>query len=159
MRLKKIRVTFKDSLNFIQLPLSSFQTAFDLPVGKFDAVPFKYNTFRYLNDKSLIPRGTIPPLEAFLMEGMTKEKIRKLTEWHRVESERYARENEQYDVAAVMEEYCIFDVLTLLKGFQKFRIDFALLGCKTKKLDILWAVSTHHPPSLPLPSPSRTYVF
>ena len=143
MRLTKIKVTFKDSLNFIQLPLSSFKKAFDLSIGKFDAVPLRFNTKEYLENKDLIPRGTIPPLSAYVLDGMSKEKIEALSKWHSRESEVYADQNIQYDLAAVIEEYCAMDVLTLLRGVQKFRMDFALSGCKTKKLDIIFAVSIY----------------
>ena len=155
MKLKKIRVIFKDSLNFIQLPLSSFKKAFDLDVGKFDAVPLRYNTAEYLENKELIPRGAIPPLSAYILEGMSTEKINELKKWHLAEAEKYALEGTQYDVAGVIEEYCTYDVITLLRGFQKFRIDFAMLGCKEKKLDVLWAVSYFFPTN----SPFRTIKY
>ena len=140
MTLKQINVTFKDSLNFIQLPLSAFKKAFDLKVGKFDAVPLRLNTEKYLNDASLIPRGTIPDLEAFLLDGFSKEKIESIRIWHSKESELYKQQDLQYNVASIIEEYCKSDVLTLLKGLNRFRFDFALFGCKEKRLDVLWAV-------------------
>nr|XP_015834829.1 PREDICTED: probable DNA polymerase [Tribolium castaneum] len=104
-------ITFLDSLNFIQLPLSKFPEAFKFEESK-GFFPHFFNTndnFNYI--------GPIPDKHYYGCDTMkTKERADFLT-WHR---EQLAN-NYVFNLKDEILKYCILDVNILRKGCLKFR--------------------------------------
>ena len=107
-------LTFKDSLCFLSMPLSSFPSTFGLRELKKGYFPHGFNTPEHQNYV-----GSIPPVHHFDPDGMKAEEKKEFEKW-------YAEQvNVVYDFKKELEEYCRSDVALLKAGCEAFVEQFS----------------------------------
>ncbi|KAL9952108.1 hypothetical protein ACROYT_G039315 [Oculina patagonica] len=108
-------ITFKDSMCFLQMPLSSFPKSFGLTEEKKGFFPHFFNT---VNNQSYV--GRIPARDYYDPQGMSKERKEEFDQWY---AERLA-ENYHFDFQKELIAYCKSDVRLLHEGCRVFREEF-----------------------------------
>ena len=120
--LRKEKIRFVDSLNFLVMPLSSFPKAFDLRLDEASErlskgfFPFLFNTAA--NEGYV---GPLPPRETFLPSGFGVKKLAAFEVWY---TRMAADPDYVFDLQAKMEAYCSMDVTILRMGCQAFSKEF-----------------------------------
>ena len=108
-------LTFKDSLCFLPMPLSSFPSTFGLTELKKGFFPHSFNL--PINQDYI---GPIPPIHYFDPDGMSPKKKEELITWHAEQ----VRRGVVYDFQKELKEYCESDVDILQSGCEKFTEEF-----------------------------------
>ena len=108
-------LTFKDSLCFLPMPLSSFPSTFGLQELKKGFFPHAFNLPA---NQSYV--GPIPDLHFFDPDGMSAKTKADLERWHAEQ----VRRNVVYDFAKELKEYCESDVDILQMGCEAFCEEF-----------------------------------
>jgi hypothetical protein len=103
--------TFRDSLNWLSMPLSDFTSAFDLVTVK-GFFPHHFNT---AENMSYV--GPVPGLEYFMLESVPPYMVKKIQEWHKEQVEK----NYVWNQLEEIEKYCSADVRLLMQGCEVFR--------------------------------------
>ena len=114
LHFKQKNLTFKDSLNFLNMPLANFPKTFGLKEMKKGFFPHKFSkleNFQY--------EGSIPALQYFEPQHMSKDKKKECEEWH---AEQVA-EGKTWNFQKEMLQYCESDVNILREGCLKFAQD------------------------------------
>ena len=114
LHFKHGNLVFKDSLNFLNMPLANFPKTFGLTGMKKGFFPHKFSKM-----DNLEYIGPIPSLEYFEPQHMSKAKKKECEEWH---AEQVA-EGETWNFQKEMLEYCKDDVRILREGCLKFAQD------------------------------------
>lgn len=108
-------IVFKDSLLFIQQPLSKFPAAFGLSELKKGFFPHKFSkpeNFNYI--------GPFPPKSDYGYEYMSASKRSEFESFYNKAKENEA--NEPFDFSKEVEEYCWSDCQLLAQGLREFSI-------------------------------------
>ncbi|KAL9984521.1 hypothetical protein ACROYT_G006824 [Oculina patagonica] len=100
-------ITFKDSMCFLQMPLSSFPKSFRLTEQKKGFFPHFFNT---VNNQNYV--GRIPARDYYDPQGMSKERKEEFDRWY---AERLA-EDYEFDFQKELVSYCRSDVNLLHEG-------------------------------------------
>ena len=108
-------LTFKDSLCFLPMPLSSFPSTFGLTELKKGFFPHAFNI-----PSNQDYRGSIPPLADYDPDGMSPDKKEELKTWHADQVQR----NVVFDFQQELVDYCKSDVDILQGGCEKFCEEF-----------------------------------
>ena len=108
-------LTFKDSLCFLPMPLSSFPTTFHLTELKKGFFPHSFNIPAHQHY-----RGPMPALHHYDPDGMSPDKKEELKTWH----EEQVRRNVLFDFQQELVAYCKSDVDILQGGCEKFCEEF-----------------------------------
>lgn len=114
LHFKHANLTFKDSLNFLNMPLANFPRTFGLTEMKKGFFPHKFSKMR-----NLLFEGQIPALEYFEPQHMSEDKKKECEEWH---AEQMLK-GEKWNFQKEMLEYCKSDVGLLREGCLKFAED------------------------------------
>lgn len=114
LHFKQKNLTFKDSLNFLNMPLAAFPKTFDLTDMKKGFFPHRFS-----KSENLEYEGAIPALEYFESQHMSESKKKECEEWH---AEQVA-EGVTWNFKKEMIEYCKDDVNILRQGCLKFAKD------------------------------------
>ena len=108
-------LTFKDSLCFLPMPLSSFPSTFNLTELKKGFFPHSFNTPEHQTY-----RGPIPDLHYYDPDGMSPAKKAELVAWHADQ----VRRNVVFDFQRELIDYCKSDVDILQNGCEAFCQEF-----------------------------------
>jgi len=112
MKIKELKMTFVDSLNFLTMRLADFPKTFGIKELKKGYFPHFFNTkrnFRYI--------GKIPPMKYFGIDNMrTKERTEFIKWWVAKRATNY-----KWNEYEEMKSYCISDVDILKRCCKKFR--------------------------------------
>ena len=114
LHFKHANLIFKDSLNFLNMPLSQFPKTFGLTELKKGFFPHKFSkleNWRY--------EGPIPDLKYYEPQHMTEEKKEECETWHAQQ----AKEGNSWNFQTEMLDYCKSDVQLLREGCLKFAED------------------------------------
>ena len=111
MSLKKEKLRFVDSMNFIPSSLAALTKSFDLKELKKGFFPHLYNTPDHQNDKL----NGLPHEDYYNPNGMKKERREEFYKWYN------DHKNDYFDFAKELEEYCVSDVDILMQACLKFR--------------------------------------
>lgn len=114
LHFKQKNLTFKDSLNYLNMPLSAFPKTFGLTELKKGWFPHKFSKLENLHYE-----GPIPDLAYFEPQHMSKEKKKECEEWHAAET----LKGDTWNFQQEMMEYCKDDVRILREGCLKFAED------------------------------------
>ena len=114
LHFKHANLTFKDSLNFLNMPLSAFPRTFGLTELKKGFFPHKFSKMR-----NLLYEGQIPELKFFEPQHMSEDKKKECEDWHAKE----VTEGKSWNFQQEMLEYCKSDVELLRQGCLKFAQD------------------------------------
>ena len=114
LHFKHNNLIFKDSLSFLNMPLSSFPKTFGLKELKKGFFPHKFSKLENLQYE-----GTIPELKYFEPGQMSEDKKVECETWH---AEQVAR-GQSWNFQSEMLEYCKSDVKLLKEGCLKFAHD------------------------------------
>ena len=114
LHFKQKNLTFKDSLNFLNMPLAAFPKTFGLTELKKGWFPHKFPKLEHLNYE-----GPIPDLQYFETQHMSKDKKKECEEWHAQQ----VLKGETWHFQNEMLEYCESDVHILREGCLKFAQD------------------------------------
>ena len=114
LHFKHANLTFKDSLNFLNMPLAAFPKTFGLKELKKGWFPHKFSKLEHFNYE-----GSIPELRYFEPQHMSKDKKKECETWH---AERVLK-GETWNFQQEMLEYCKSDVQLLREGCLKFAQD------------------------------------
>lgn len=123
MTLEDEKIRFVDSLNFLQVPLSSFPKMFGLrlPSGQGELAkgffPHLFNWAENIANKYV---GPMPPRNTYDADGMREETRAKFNEWY---DEKVAS-NYQFDLMKELVDYCSLDVTILRLGVMSFCKEF-----------------------------------
>ena len=109
------RLKFKDSLSFLNMPLSNFTKTFGLTEIKKGWFPHRFN-----KPENFDYEGPIPELEYYEPKHMTTAKKKECEEWHRDQ----VLKGESWNMKKEMLSYCESDVQLLKEGCMKFVEDF-----------------------------------
>ena len=112
IKFKAPKAKLIDSWCFITMPLSRFSDTFNIPHTK-GAFPHMFNVSGNYNYV-----GPLPALRYYDPNGMKEPLRTQLIEWHK------AHENDVFDFAKNIYEYCKADVQLLKLGYIKFRNAF-----------------------------------
>ena len=112
MKIKTRNAKLIDSCCFIAMPLSRFSDTFNIPHTK-GTFPHMFNVSDNYNYV-----GPLPALRYYDPNGMKEPLRTQLIEWHK------AHENDVFDFAKEIHEYCKADVQLLKSGCIKFRNAF-----------------------------------
>ncbi len=112
-------ITFKDSMCFLQMPLSSFPKSFGLREQKKGFFPHFFNT---VNNQNYV--GRIPAQDYYDPQGMSKERKEEFDQWY---AERLA-EDYEFDFQKELVAYCRSDVKLLHEGCKVFRGEFKAIA-------------------------------
>ena len=112
MKIKTRNAKLIDSCCFIAMPLSRFSDTFNIPHTK-GTFPHMFNVSDNYNYV-----GPLPALRYYDPNGMKEPLRTQLIEWHK------AHENDVFDFAKEIHEYCKSDVQLLKSGCIKFRNAF-----------------------------------
>jgi G:T-mismatch repair DNA endonuclease (very short patch repair protein) len=104
-------VHFKDSLNFMSLPLASLPEALDIKEIKKGNFPHYFNLAQHANYK-----GPIPAAHYFGVDDMKGKQRDKFLQWYNIE----VKKNATYDFQSELHAYCQSDVDILRKACLKF---------------------------------------
>ena len=96
----------------VSLPFSRFSDTFNIPHTK-GTFPYMFNVSDNYNNV-----GPLPALRYYNSNGMKEPLCTQIIEWHK------AHENDVFDFAKEIHEYCKADVQLLKSGCIKFRNDF-----------------------------------
>ncbi len=108
-------ITFKDSMCFMQMPLSSFPKAFGLTEQKKGFFPHLFNTRENQNYV-----GPLPARDYYDPDGMSHERKTEFEAWY---AEQLAEDN-PFDFQQELLDYCKSDVQLLHDGCRIFREEF-----------------------------------
>jgi len=114
LHFKHENLVFKDSLSFLNMPLTSFPKTFGLTELKKGFFPLSFSKL-----KNLQYEGKIPDLKYFEPEQMSEDKKEECEEWH---AEQVSK-GESWNFQKEMLEYCESDVKLLKEGCLKFAED------------------------------------
>ena len=114
LHFKHKNLTFKDSLNFLNMPLANFPKTFGLEEMKKGFFPHKFSKLENLQYE-----GPIPNLQYFEPQHMSKVKKKECEEWHAEQ----VLEGETWNFQEEMLSYCRSDVNILREGCLKFAQD------------------------------------
>lgn len=114
LHFKQKNLTFKDSLNFLNMPLAAFPKTFGLKELKKGVSPHKFSKLENLHYE-----GPIPNLEYFEPQHMSKDKKKECEEWHTQQ----VQKGDTWCFKEEMLEYCQSDVNILREGCLKFAQD------------------------------------
>ena len=114
LHFKHNHLIFKDSLSFLNMPLSNFPKTFGITELKKGFFPHKFSTLDNLNYE-----GRIPDLRYYEPQHMSAEKKKECEEWHADK----VREGESWNFKKEMLEYCESDVELLRQGCLRFAED------------------------------------
>lgn len=114
LHFKQANLTFKDSLNFLNMPLAAFPKTFGLTGMKKGFFPHKFSKLENLEYE-----GPIPSLEFFEPQHMNEAKKRECEDWHAEQ----VVEEVTWNFKKEMVEYCKDDVRILREGCLKFAQD------------------------------------
>ena len=112
-------LTFKDSLCFLPMPLSSFPSTFGITELKKGFFPHSFNL--PINQEYI---GPIPDLHYFDPDGMSPKMKSELVRWHAEQVLEQERSGVQYDFQQELIAYCKSDVDILQSGCEKFTEEF-----------------------------------
>jgi len=112
---KTDRLTFKDSLCFLPMPLANFPATFGIQELTKGFFPHLLNT---LENQEY--RGPMPPASTYDPDGMSAKKKSEFERWYADK----VHNNYTFHLKRDMEAYCISDVKLLKAGCQKFRQQF-----------------------------------
>ena len=115
MKIKELKMTFVDSLNFLTMPLSAFPKTFGLKELKKGFFPHYFNIKKNYNYV-----GKVPALKYFGYNSMKTKQRKELIKWWVGKR----ATNYVWDQAKEMREYCISDVDILKRCCIKFRQQF-----------------------------------
>ena len=115
MKIKELKMTFVDSLNFLTMPLSAFPKTFNIKELKKGFFPHYFNTKKNFNYV-----GKVPALKYFGYNSMKTKQRSELIKWWVAKR----ATNYKWDQFAEMKSYCISDVDILKKCCIKFRQQF-----------------------------------
>lgn len=119
MELVMDNVRFIDSLNFFQMPLSSFPKTFGLTELKKGFFPHLFNL-----PENQHYVGPVPAKDYFMTESMSLDKKKEFDEWYQKQQD----DQVVFDCAKELVEYCDSDVQLLREGclvFQKLFMNYA----------------------------------
>ncbi|XP_078380154.1 uncharacterized protein LOC144663093 [Oculina patagonica] len=108
-------ITFKDSMCFMQMPLSSFPKAFGLTEQKKGFFPHFFNT---RENQTYV--GRLPARDYYDPEGMSKQRRDEFEIWY---AEQLSEDN-PFDFQQELLAYCRSDVKLLHEGCRVFREEF-----------------------------------
>ena len=114
LHFKHSNLTFKDSLNFLNMPLAAFPKTFGLTELKKGFFPHKFSKLENLHYE-----GKIPEMKYFEPQHMSKDKKKECESWH-VEQ---VKEGKSWNFQQEMLSYCKSDVQLLREGCLKFAQD------------------------------------
>lgn len=114
LHFKHGNLVFKDSLNFLNMPLASFPRTFGLTDMKKGFFPHKFS-----KQTNLEYEGPIPALSYFEPQHMSEDKKKECEDWH---AEQIAT-GVTWNFKKEMLEYCKDDVRILREGCLKFAQD------------------------------------
>ena len=114
LHFKQKHLTFKDSLCFLNMPLTNFTKTFGLKELKKGGFPHKFSKLENLDYE-----GPIPSLQFFEPAQMNKEKKEECKTWHAEQ----VIEGKIWNFQTEMLEYCKSDVKLLKEGCLKFAKD------------------------------------
>lgn len=114
LHFKQKNITFKDSLNFLNMPLAAFPKTFGLKELKKGFFPHKFSKL-----ENLYYEGAIPELTYFEPQHMSKDKKNECETWHAQQ----VLKGETWCFQQEMLEYCQDDVRILREGCLKFAQD------------------------------------
>ncbi len=115
MRLPGDKIEFKDSMCFLQMPLSNFPKAFGLTEQRKGFFPHFMNT---VDNQSYV--GPMPARDYYDPEGMSTSRKAEFEKWY---ADRVA-EDYQFDFKHELLAYCQSDVKLLQEGCEVFREEF-----------------------------------
>jgi hypothetical protein len=115
MKIKELKMTFVDSLNFLTMPLSAFPKTFGIKELKKGFFPHYFNIKKNYNYV-----GKVPALKYFGYNSMKTKQRKELIKWWVAKR----ATNYKWDQAKEMKEYCISDVDILKRCCIKFRQQF-----------------------------------
>ena len=114
LHFKQENVTFKDSLNFLNMPLAAFPKTFGLTGMKKGFFPHKFSKLENLEYE-----GPIPELVYFEPQHMSKDKKIECEDWHA----KKVQDGKTWNFKKKMLSYCKDDVKILREGCLKFAQD------------------------------------
>ena len=114
LHFKHQNLIFKDSLNFLNMPLAAFPKTFGLTELKKGFFPHKFSKLENWNYE-----GKIPDLCYYEPRHMPKEKKKECESWHAEQ----VTEGKSWNFQTEMLEYCRSDVQLLREGCLKFAQD------------------------------------
>ena len=114
LHFKHQNLIFKDSLNFLNMPLAAFPKTFGLTELKKGFFPHKFSTLEHFNYE-----GKIPDLCYYEPQHMSKEKKKECETWHAQQ----VKEGKSWNFQTEMLDYCKSDVQLLREGCLKFAQD------------------------------------
>ena len=136
LHFKHANFIFKDSLNFLNMPLANFPKTFGLTELKKGFFPHKFSKMR-----NLLFEGRIPALEYFEPQHMSEDKKKECESWHAEQ----VLKGEKWNFQKEMLEYCKSDVGLLREGCLKFAQDtMAEAGFNPLTKCITIASTCHH---------------
>ena len=115
LSMRSDRLTFKDSLCFLPLPLANFPATFGIDELCKGFFPHKFNT---LGNQEY--EGLMPPRDMYDPDGMSAKKKAEFEQWYQEK----VNDNHHFVLRQEMEAYCESDVKLLKAGCQKFRQEF-----------------------------------
>ena len=114
LHFKHHNLTFKDSLNFLNMPLAAFPKTFGLTELKKGFFPHKFSRLEHFHYE-----GEIPELKFFEPQHMSEEKKKECETWHAEQ----VLKRETWSFQDQMLDYCKSDVQLLREGCLKFAQD------------------------------------
>ena len=114
LHFKHQNLIFKDSLNFLNMPLAAFPKTFGWTELKKGFFPHKFSTLEHFNYE-----GKIPDLCYYEPQHMSKEKKKECETWHAQQ----VKEGKSWNFETEMLDYCKSDVQLLREGCLKFAQD------------------------------------
>ena len=115
LHFKHQNLIFKDSLNFLNMPLAAFPKTFGLTELKKGFFPYKFSKLENFNYE-----GKIPDLKYFEPQHMDGNKKDECETWHAEQ----VFKGESWNFQTEMLEYCKSDVKLLKEGCLKVATDF-----------------------------------
>ena len=111
------KLTFKDSLCFLPMPLAAFTKTFDLNPDKYVKGYFPH-FFNRREHQDYV--GPLPSIDYFDPDNMNPEERTRFLEWHA----RLCGQDYMFDLKHEMQKYCESDVRLLGAGCRVFRTNF-----------------------------------
>lgn len=111
MRIKALNIRIVDSHNFLPMPLAAMPKSFGLNELKKGYFPHLYNTLEHQHNKL----STLPNMSYYDPDSMTEEKRKQFLLWYE------QNENNHFNFAKELHDYCVSDVTILREACMKFR--------------------------------------
>ena len=112
MELEEAEIKFRDSLNFLPMPLKAIPKTFDLTELKKGYFPHFFN--RKQNQTYV---GSLPPVEDYDPDNLSAKERKEVLAWY----EELKNEEYLFDFEQEIEEYCLGDVDILRRCCLKFK--------------------------------------